>query len=190
MLFRSEVTNAAYARYCKARGRSLPKGFTEDKPDLPVVNVTISDAHDFANWAGKRLPKETEWEKAARGTDGRNYAWGDSPEASRAVEKNVGHLEPVNSHPEGASPYGALNLTGNAWELVDEMRPPSARAVESMKSRKMLDPPPTMDEPWYVAKGGSFSHPLDEIIASEWVSSPGRIRLPDLGFRCAKNARP
>src|SRR5580692_3210476 len=66
---KTEVSNAAYAEFCKASGRPLPKGFAANKPDYPVGNVTILDAHAFAKWAGKRLPTDQEWEKAARGED-------------------------------------------------------------------------------------------------------------------------
>ena len=186
---KTEVTNAAYAAYCKDRGRPLPKGFPEDQPDLPVVEITVNDAMDFARWAGKRLPTEKEWEKAARGADGRLYAWGDMADPSLAVADAKGP-EPVSSRPGGASPYGALHMTGNVFEFVDELRPPSIPAVESLARSGRLNPPPTATEPWYVTKGGSFRYPLAAIVTHEWLSVPARLASPDIGFRCAKNARP
>jgi formylglycine-generating enzyme required for sulfatase activity len=79
---KTEVTNAAYQEFCNATGRPLPEKFPADRPELPVVNVSIIDAHAFANWAGKRLPSGSEWEKAARGSDGRSFPWGNEREPS------------------------------------------------------------------------------------------------------------
>ena len=99
----TEVPNAEYAKFCQATNHPLPDGFPPDKPDYPVVNVTIGDARDFATWAGKRLPNPFEWEKAARGTDGRAFPWGNEHDPSRA---NVGtkQLRPVNDFPQRRQP--------------------------------------------------------------------------------------
>ncbi len=94
---RTEVTNAEYAAFCKATGYKPPEGFSPAKPDYPVVNVTIVDAHAYASWAGKRLPNSKEWEKAARGEDGRLYPWGDTPDMAK-----------VNIDSKGPLPVAAL----------------------------------------------------------------------------------
>ena len=120
---RTEVTNAEYAAFCKATGYKLPDKFSEGKPDYPVVNVTIVDAHAFASWAGKRLPNSKEWEKAARGEDGRLYPWGDQPDMSKANINSNGP-RPVTDFASGASPYGALQMVGNVWEFVEQLSPP------------------------------------------------------------------
>ncbi|MDR3719387.1 MAG: bifunctional serine/threonine-protein kinase/formylglycine-generating enzyme family protein [Bryobacteraceae bacterium] len=187
---RTEVSNAAYARFCQAKQHPLPMGFAADHPDDPVVNVTFVEAQEFAGWAGKRLPEALEWEKAARGVDGRVYPWGDQAEPARAnVADSPGARKsvlPVTSLEEGKSPCGALNMTGNVWEFVHELKTPSAQAVRSFA--QILKPPPAASEPWYTIRGGAFDRPLAHGVAYEWSSIPARYAAPNIGFRCAKSA--
>jgi len=187
---RTEVSNAAYARFCQAKQHPLPKGFDNAHPDYPVVNVTYVEAQEFAAWAGKRLPEALEWEKAARGSDGRAYPWGDQAQASNAnVADNPASPKAVlavNSTEAGKSPCGALNLTGNVFEFVHEMKTPSAEAVR--RFAKLVSPPPTATDPWYTIRGGAFDRPLAFGVAYEWSSIPANYAAPDIGFRCAKNA--
>ncbi len=184
---RTEVSNAAYADFCNATGRALPVKFPQDKPDYPVVNVTFYDAHQFAIWAGKRLPSSKEWEKAARGDDGRTFPWGNERNPARA---NVGgsHIEPVTSRPEGASPYGALNMVGNVWEYAEQLSVPSAQAIENF--RILLNPSPRSDEPWYQVRGESFVEPLAQNVIWDSTTVPARWKNLNIGFRCAKDAHP
>jgi len=123
---RTEVSNAAYARFCQETKHALPAGFAADKPDYPVVNVLILDARAFAAWTGKRLPKGREWEKAARGTDGRLYPGATRPtrRAPTSAAANCCRFPTCLT----AQPCGALNLSGNVWELVDEASPPGEGA--------------------------------------------------------------
>jgi formylglycine-generating enzyme required for sulfatase activity/predicted Ser/Thr protein kinase len=125
----SEVTNEMYARCLQAGGcTQLDSIASKTHPiyyggpayaRFPVVNVTWLQANDYCTWAGRRLPTEAEWEKAARGSDGRLYPWGRALDCSKA---NYGSCKPdlvqVGSYPLGASPSGALDMTGNAWEWV------------------------------------------------------------------------
>ncbi|MGA2269567.1 MAG: bifunctional serine/threonine-protein kinase/formylglycine-generating enzyme family protein [Bryobacteraceae bacterium] len=185
---RTEVPNSAYERFCQAKQRPLPPGFAADHPDYPVVGITFVDAQEFAKWAGKRLPTALEWEKAARGADGRSYPWGNDADPSRA---NVADTKPAGPMPVSAfaaaeSPFRTLNMTGNVWEFVDDLKTPSAQAVRSFAA--ILKPPPTATEPWYVIRGGSFTRPLADGVVYEWTSIPARFSAPDIGFRCAKNA--
>jgi eukaryotic-like serine/threonine-protein kinase len=184
---KTEVSNAAYAEFCKASGRLLPKGFPEDKPDYPVANVTILDAHAFAKWAGKRLPTAKEWEKAARGEDGRAFPWGNQNDPARA-NLGTGKPQPVSSHPEGSSPYGALQMVGNVWELIEQLSPPSEQALENFRIE--LKPAPLADEPWYQVRGESFKEPLAQNVIWDSTTVPARWKAPNIGFRCAKDAHP
>jgi len=188
---KTEVTNAAYAQFCKEQGYPPPAGFPENPPDYPVVNVTIADARAFAKWAGKRIPTAMEWEKAARGSDGRLYPWGNERDPSRAnVADNSGQtgkkLAPADSYARGASPCGALQMAGNVWELIDEPVKPSPRAVEHFA---FLKPPATRSEPWVTMRGGPYDDPLIENVTYEWASVPARFHASNIGFRCVKDAR-
>jgi serine/threonine-protein kinase len=187
---KTEVTNDAYSRFCAERQRPLPPGFSQDRPDFPVVSITIVDAQEFAKWAGKRLPTKNEWETAAGGAEGRAYPWGNAHDPSLANVADNSDLSsralmPVRSFEQGASSYGILQMAGNAWEFVDELITPSKGALEAFA--KLMTPPPAADEPWYTMGGGAFDVPLIRNAATEWSAVPARFRAPDIGFRCAKS---
>jgi formylglycine-generating enzyme required for sulfatase activity len=189
---KTEVSNAFYKQFCDESKHVLPTGFAAGKPDLPVVNVLISDARAFAEWAGKRLPKGREWEKAARGKAGFLYPWGDQPDTARA-NVGSGRLLPVSDLPNGASPWGALNMSGNVWELVDQVSPPGnqafARFTDIFKQLKLA--PPTRTEPWYMIRGQSFGAAEKLSPDGLWDTGtvPERGWSDNIGFRCAKDAR-
>jgi serine/threonine-protein kinase len=181
---RTEVTNAAYAEFCKAAGHALPPDFPKDKPGYPVVNVTYADAAAFAQWAGKRLPASREWEKAARGLDGRLFPWGDDADASHANVK-TGHVRPAEDFAMGASPFGALQMVGNVWELVNEPAQPTPAILKMFRSQ--MKPAPTLEDPWYLMRGGSCDEPLQDNVMYDGATVPGAARSANIGFRCVKD---
>lgn len=181
----TEVTNGAYAQFCSAVNHPLPAGFPQSRPEYPVVNVSIVDARDFARWAGKRVPNNREWEKAARGTDGRAYPWGDQPDASKAnVSTSV--VTPANAFPAGASPCGALQMSGNVWELIDEPVQPSAAAIAHFS--QLLGRPVTGQEPWVSIRGGSFHESITQAVVYDSASLPATQTSEWIGFRCVRDA--
>ncbi len=120
---RYEVTNAEYMAFVRATGHRPPM-FADDpefnRPDQPVTGVSWDDAEAYCRWRGKRLPTEREWEKAARGEDGRLYPWGDTFGAELAYLE--GELPAtVGSHRGDVSPYGVYDMAGNVSEWVADM---------------------------------------------------------------------
>ena len=184
----TEVSNQRYAEFCAATKHPLPPGFKNDRPALPVVDVTIADARAYAAWAGKRLPNSQEWEKAARGKDGRTYPWGEEADPNRANVRDNSTLkqhtlQPVHSFAEFSSPNQVLNMLGNVWELVDEPWKPDADAIQFITSRG-LQPPPTASEPWVTTRGGAYTTPLDPALLWDVQPVPERFHSDVIGFRC------
>lgn len=118
-IYKYEVTVAQYRKFCEETGRKMPKAPSwgwEDKH--PIVNVDWEDVVAYAKWAGCRLPTEAEWEKAARGTDGRRYPWGDKWDKEKCNSWELGKRRtmPVGSFSGGIGPYGCHDMAGNVWE--------------------------------------------------------------------------
>ena len=114
-----EVTNDQFARFVAATGYAPRRWhYIEGRGSHPAVNVSLLDAEAYAAWAGRAIPTEGQWEKAARGTDGRPYPWGAEWHDTYAITPECGVKGdvPVGSVPLGASPYGALDMVGNVWE--------------------------------------------------------------------------
>jgi len=218
-LDKTEVSNEAYER-CVAGNvcaphdpkSSLLNRLGGDQafraPKQPISSISWDDAKAFCAWVGKRLPREAEWEKAARGTDARTYPWGeDPPDAERAVFA-TSHTGEVGTHPKGAGPYGHLDMAGNVWEWLEDIYDPYAyrrsqadRGIpgtckEAMAAQEELrqkgiqgftgsNPIPTECE--RVLRGGAFNYGGPGLRSSNRVHHPGRFRLVMSGFRCAKD---
>lgn len=185
------VTNDQYAAFVRASGHTPPAhwpggGVPAGLGPHPVTYVDRDAVAAFCAWAGGRLPTEAEWEKAARGVDARLYPWGEAlPDTGRVhagAGVKHGGTAPVGTHPEGASPYGLLDMAGNVWEWVSSAyRPYPYRPDDGRED-------PSGAEPG-VLRGGSFASPTDAHLrcARRSASWPGR-RSPHIGFRVARDA--
>ena len=180
---KTEVTVAQYRRFCQATGRQMPDappwGWQDDHP---VVNVTWNDAAAYAAWAGERLPTEAEWEKAARGTDGRQYPWGNGWDAGKCAN-NSSTTKAVGSYPSGASPYGALDMAGNVMEWCADWYDVSYYGTAP--SRNPVGP---LSGNWMVLRGGSwpYDHASDFRCAARRYFTGPDCRTGDCGFRCVR----
>ncbi len=132
--------------------------------DHPVVNVTHSDACDYATWANKLLPTAEEWEKAARGDKGNVYPWGHQPTHAKCNvrETGVGGTTPVGLYRSGVSPYGVYDMSGNVWEWC---------RTETTPGR-------------FVLKGSAFTSPFGAAAAAATNDASADMLDDDTGFRC------
>jgi formylglycine-generating enzyme required for sulfatase activity len=189
-----EVTNVLYKRFMQAagEGRAAPRYwslFRSNLPEAPVGGVDWNDAAAYCNWAGKRLPTEAEWEKAARGTDGRKYPWGDQWDSSRtnSKERNLSDSVAVGSYPSGASPYGIHDMAGNVHEWVADSYYYDFR--ERMKKKfdpKLSSPKIKESERVFILRGGSYAGSHSNLLASRQMHVYSTERAGDVGFRCAQ----
>jgi len=196
-MYRHPVTVAQYQKFCSETRRKMPDPPSWGwKDDHPTVNVTWHDAKAYADWAGVALPTEAQWEKAARGTDGRAYVWGDAwppppkvgnfadettrrkypePNCTIIADYDDGYAEtsPVGAFPAGPSPYGCLDMAGNVWEW-------SAR-----RQGGNTDPsaPSTREGP--VLRGGAWNVGTAVVLrVSHGVGFGPTFAYANFGFRC------
>ena len=158
--------------------------YPEGWDNRPVTWVSLEDARAYAAWAGKRLPHEWEWQLAAQGTDGRTYPWGSDWQPARVPTPDTGRSmrgpDPVDAHPQGASPFGVMDLVGNVWQWTDEFEDEHTRAV--------------------IVRGGSYYQPQGSIWyfpqayrndehSKLLLMAPSYDRSGGIGFRCVREVR-
>ena len=206
-----EVTNGmnnlcVQAGSCRPPARSGSDNRSEyfgnpEFQDYPVVHVAWYDANEYCQWAGRRLPTEAEWERAARGDDKRNYPWGDElPNEYNSNSVNiVGDTSRVGSYAEGASPFGVLDMAGNVWEWVADRYKPNYYKISPAENPTG----PTQETVFNnlrVLRGGSYQD--DGIILRlanrSFLAGPDPLAQPTdeayygsssvkIGFRCAND---
>jgi formylglycine-generating enzyme required for sulfatase activity len=182
---KTEVTIGDFAKFIAA-GYQAP-GWTAQQaglhPSLPVTSVRWKDADAYCRWAKMRLPTEAEWERAARGEAGRRYPWGDewNSQYANTTEGGPGRLVSVGSYPQGASPYGLLDMCGNAAEWVADIYDADYYSHSSDHNPTGSDI--VMD---HGLRGGSYASPASQSTTYFRDSSHSAIPNPRVGFRCAK----
>jgi formylglycine-generating enzyme required for sulfatase activity len=187
-----EVTNRKYLDFVRATGRPYTsEGYSAMAgrnpligPDQPVMGVSWHDAFAYCRWAGLRLPTEAEWEKAARGADGRLYPWGhQAPDTTRAnCDSRLDSTMVVGSFPAGSSPYGAHDMAGNLWEWVEDGYDPDYYWRSPREN-----PTGPIGAPSAVFRGGSWLTPPDMLRSSNRNSDSPARKSRDVGFRCARS---
>lgn len=191
---RTPVSNAQFKRFVDDSGyrprdaHNFLRDWVEGAPaagweNKPVTWVSIEDARAYAQWAGKRLPHEWEWQYAAQGSDGRAYPWGDAWNAAAVPAPNrERRLRPpadVDAHPEGASPFGVMDLVGNVWQWTDEYFDDHTRAAV-LRGGSCYRP---QTSHWYFPQ----AYRLDQH-GKYLLMAPGKDRSSSVGFRCVVDA--
>jgi formylglycine-generating enzyme required for sulfatase activity len=192
-----EVTNGDYQKCVAAQQCEAPaSGYSDRHPDgyynnpefanYPVAYVGWAEADRYCRWAGKRLPTEAEWEKAARGTDGRSFPWGNTYDPARVTSSFNLELvtTAVDRHPDGASPYGAVDMAGNVWEWVADWY-----AEDTYTRSPRVNPTGPVTGTSHVVRGGGYG----SFDAAQRTSLRRDLeddqRVPYVGFRCARSAQ-
>ncbi|SPP64827.1 formylglycine-generating enzyme family protein [Nitrospira lenta] len=196
-----ELTNGRYLEFVKATNHRIPQNptnptrnlwqgdtITESLADRPVVNVDWADANAYCQWAGKRLPTEAEWEKAAKGTADRRFPWGNVEPTNKHLNFNqkwIGEktLMPVGSYELGKSPFGVYDVAGNVWEWVNDWY--DAKYYEKSPAKNPTGPESGTKR---VLRGSGWQNETPTVRIFTRVDSDPTIRNESTGFRCAMDA--
>ena len=196
------VTNAEYAAFVQETNHPPPPywkngDFAPEDANLPVVHVNWHDSNAYAQWAGKRLPTEAEWEKACRGPDGRIYPWGNVfvPDESESTETPAETLQiltasltPVGVRPATVSPYGVGDAAGNVWEWTTDWYQPYSHSNRPTLKQAVGDKQKAL-------RGGSWLEVRDGT-AERYFRCANRLHAPpdyaagNIGFRCVREVPP
>ena len=186
------VTNAQYAKFVAATGARTPSApsFRSDYftavPDGPVVNVSWEDARAYADWAGRILPTEAQWELAARGSASLKWPWGNEGGEAGVHFNGEGDADgfpgasPVGSFPEGASPYGVLDMAGNVWEWTADRY-----SASYFRNAPEKDPPGPSSGSQRSLRGGAYTSGLNDVRCANRYRRGAGDRVDNVGFRTA-----
>ncbi|MCW3054372.1 MAG: exported protein of unknown function [Chthonomonadales bacterium] len=194
-IYRTPVTVAQYLKFCEETGHAKPKApkFNPnwEKRDHPIVNVSYNDALAYCAWAGVKLPTEAQWEKAARGTDGRTYPWGNAFDRSKLwsstrKDEDAQGTKPVGSFPSGASPFGVLDMEGNVFQWCSDWWDDGFYSSRSATDRNPENQSVGKKE-YRVLRGGAWYFHSPDIFRSarRYVYIVPEDSFFTVGFRCA-----
>ena len=188
------VTNEQYSQFLEKSGHPKPPHFSSGKNDpnwakRPVTYVTWDDASAYAKWAHRRLPTEAEWEKAARGIDGRTWPWGDaSPDENETSLAHYGDEDAspmqVGQFPNGISPLGALDMAGNVWEWCSDQYDQNFYPRSNPRNPVCTDGDPR----YRVARGGACTYSAFVMRTTFRGWNLPNIQSHCYGFRCAADS--